>query len=63
MNKTNKVNIAIEPSRHVRAEPSKNPAVKELLEQRAIKRRAVEESRERKQMADDLGLPVSLLGI
>ena len=63
MSKKNRVNIKIEPSRHIRAEPSKNPAVKAVLDDRAEKRRAVEESRERKRMADELGLPLSLLGI
>jgi len=66
MNKTkkkNRVNISIEPSRHVRAEPSKNPEVKAMLDAKAAKRRAVEESRERKKMADELGLPLALVGI
>lgn len=40
--KKNRVNIAIEPSKYVRGEPSKNPAVKAILEERAAKRRLVE---------------------
>lgn len=59
----NRVNIAIEPSRYVRAEPSHNPAVKAMLDDRAAKRRAIEESNERKRMADELGLPASIFGI